>query len=73
MAVVATLSKGYDLDSIWTQVDRDPAKVPGQLLPSGQRERRGAARPLVGPGRKDPWLRLQAGGLSVNMIERQAA
>ena len=22
MAVVATLSKGYDLDSIWTQVDR---------------------------------------------------
>ena len=26
MAVVATLSKGYDLDYIWTQVDRGPAK-----------------------------------------------
>ena len=26
VAVVATLSKGYDLDYIWTQVDRGPAK-----------------------------------------------
>ena len=26
MAVVATLSKGYDLDYIWKQVDRGPAK-----------------------------------------------
>ena len=26
MAVVATLSKGYDLDYIWTHVDRGPAK-----------------------------------------------
>ena len=26
MAVVATLSKGYDLNYIWKQVDRDPAK-----------------------------------------------
>jgi len=26
VAVVATLSKGYDLDYIWRQVDRDPAK-----------------------------------------------
>lgn len=26
MAVVATLSKGYDLDYIWGQVDRGPAK-----------------------------------------------
>ena len=26
MAVVATLSKGYDLDYIWNQVDRAPAK-----------------------------------------------
>ena len=26
MAVVATLSKGYDLDYIWRQVDRGPAK-----------------------------------------------
>ena len=26
MAVVVNLSKGYDLDSFWTQMDRDPAK-----------------------------------------------
>ena len=26
MAIVATLSKGYDLDYIWKQVDRGPAK-----------------------------------------------
>ena len=26
MAVVATLSKGYDLDYIWKNVDRGPAK-----------------------------------------------
>ena len=26
MAIVATLSKGYDLDYIWRQVDRSPAK-----------------------------------------------
>src|SRR4051794_15403632 len=26
MAVVATLSKGYDLDYIWKQIDRDPVK-----------------------------------------------
>ena len=26
MAVVATLSKGYDLDCTWKQVDRGPAK-----------------------------------------------
>ena len=26
MAVVATLSKGYDLDYIWKQVDRSPVK-----------------------------------------------
>ena len=26
VAVVATLSKGYDLDYIWTKVDRGPAK-----------------------------------------------
>src|SRR6202051_4590128 len=26
LAVIATLSKGYDLDYIWKQVDRGPAK-----------------------------------------------
>ena len=26
MAVIATLSKGYDLDYIWKQVDEGPAK-----------------------------------------------
>ena len=28
MAVIATLSKGYDLDYIWKQVDRSPARRP---------------------------------------------
>jgi hypothetical protein len=28
LAVIATLSKGYDLDYIWRQVDRDLAKDP---------------------------------------------
>jgi hypothetical protein len=27
VAVVATLSKGYDLDYIWKQVDRGPTKL----------------------------------------------
>ena len=33
MAVVATLSKGYDLDYIWKQVDRGPLRVrrPGTI------------------------------------------
>jgi hypothetical protein len=26
VAVAATLSKGYDLDCVWRQVDRGPAK-----------------------------------------------
>jgi hypothetical protein len=51
VAVVATLSKGYDLEYLWKQVDRGPFKDAarsrtrpvqgrGQLLPPGQRERR---------------------------------
>ena len=35
MAVVATLSKGYDLEYIWQQVDRGPAKdAAGYTLPA---------------------------------------
>ena len=30
MAVVATLSKGYDLEYIWKQVDRGPAEGRGR-------------------------------------------
>ena len=32
MAVVATLSKGYDLDYIWKQVDRGPARDAASYL-----------------------------------------
>jgi hypothetical protein len=35
VAVVATLSKGYDLDYIWKQVDRGPAKDAVSLNRSG--------------------------------------
>ena len=40
MAVVATLSKGYDLDYIWTQVNRDPARFEqryGRAVPARAR------------------------------------
>ena len=36
MAVVATLSKGYDLDYIWTHVDRGPAKDPASYLQASE-------------------------------------
>jgi hypothetical protein len=46
VAVVATLSKGYDLDYIWKQVDRGPAKDAAGHLPG----RRGARGPVeTGP------------------------
>ena len=51
MAVVATLSKGYDLEYIWKQVDRGPAKDAASYYLQAERERGRAARPLVGPGR----------------------
>ena len=60
VAVVATLSKGYDLDYIWTHVDRGPAKdAVSYYLQASDR----AQRPLASA---------RAGGLSVNMTERQA-
>ena len=71
MAVVATLSYGYDLDSIWTQVDRDPAKVPGQLIPSGQRERRGS-RQAAGGARAQRPLASATGGRIERQHERKA-
>ena len=49
VAVVATLSKGYDLDYIWTQVDRSPAKDAAsyylQASESGGEPRRHPAEP----------------------------
>ena len=56
----------------WTQMDRGPAKDAASYYiqaseSGGKPPGRWRAR------RKDPWLRLKAGGLSVNMIERQAA
>ena len=63
MAVVATLSKGYDLEYIWKQVDRGPAKDAARYYlqasesggePPGRWWGPGAkgARPGAGPGRR---------------------
>ena len=52
VAVVATLSKGYDLDYIWRQVDQRPDEGRSRVLHSRQRERGRATRPVVGPGRQ---------------------
>lgn len=47
MAVVATLGKGYDLEYIWKQVDRGPAKdAAGYYLQASQSGR----EPPPGPG-----------------------
>ena len=46
MAVVATLSKGYDLDYIWKQVDRGPAKDAASYYIQAS-ERRGTTRSLA--------------------------
>jgi hypothetical protein len=54
VAVVATLSKGYDLDYIWKQVDRGPVKDAASYY--FQRERGRAARPLAGTRRPGPRL-----------------
>ena len=46
MAVAATLTKGYDLEYIWKQVDRGPAKgAAGYLQASEPAGNRPAARP----------------------------
>ncbi len=54
MAAVATLSKGYDLDYIWNQVDRGPAKDAASYYI--QASESGESRPVAGgaPARK-PW------------------
>ena len=62
MAVVATLSKGYDLEYIWKQVDRGPAKdAAGYYIQASESGGR-AARPLVGPGREGAGLGAGPGG-----------
>ena len=50
MAVVATLSKGYDLDDIWKQVDRGPAKDAASYYIQASETGGEPLRPLVGPG-----------------------
>ena len=50
MAVVATLSKGYDLDDIWKQVDRGPAKDAASYYLQASETGGEPPRPLVGPG-----------------------
>jgi TrwC relaxase len=52
VAVVATLSKGYDLEYIWKQVDRGPVKdAAGYYLQASQSGGEPAG-PLVGSGAK---------------------
>ena len=57
VAVVATLSKCYDLDYIWTQVDRSPAKDAAsyylQASEGGGEPRRHPAGPGRASGRED--------------------
>ena len=56
MAVVATLSKGYDLDYIWTQVDRGPAKDAASYYRQASESGREPPGRWRGPGAKDPRL-----------------
>ena len=62
MAVVATLSKGYDLEYIWKQVDRGPAKDAASYYIQASETGGGAAGPVVGPWREGPRLRARAAG-----------
>ena len=57
VAVVATLSKGYDLEYIWKQVDRGPAKdAAGYYIQASESGGR-TTGPVVGPGRESPRVR----------------
>ena len=64
MAVVATLSKGYDLDYIWRQVDRGPAKDAPAIT---SRPARAAASRQAGGGPRRQGARFEPG----QMVERQ--
>jgi hypothetical protein len=69
VAVVATLSKGYDLDYVWTHVNRGPVKDAASYYlrparPAGSRLAAGGARA------QRPPASAKGGGLSVNMIEK---
>ena len=48
MAVVATLSKGYDLDYIWKQVDRGPANDAASYYSQASESGGRTARQMVG-------------------------
>lgn len=54
MAVAATLSKGYDLEYIWKQVNHGPARDAAELLHPGQRKRRRTAWDARRPGHIPP-------------------
>ena len=62
MAVVATLSKGYDLDYIWKQVDRGPAKdAAGYYIQASESGGEPPGR-WWGPGAQGPRLRARPEG-----------
>ena len=68
MVVVATLSKGYDLEYIWKQVDRGPAKdAAGYYIQASESGGR-ATWPLVGPWRARRWAWNQARWSSANRM-----
>jgi hypothetical protein len=56
VAVVATLSKGHDLEYVWKQVDRGPARDAASYYIQASETGR-AARALVGPRHQSAWLR----------------
>ena len=74
MAVVAALSKGCDLDYIWTQVDRGPAKDAASYY--RQASESGGEPPgrWWGPGAKTLGLTIRPDSLAYDLVsgKRQA-
>ena len=62
VAVVATLSKGYDLDYIWKQVDRGPAKDAASYYIQASESGGEPPGPLVGPRRQSARVRARPAG-----------
>ena len=62
MAVVATLSKGYDLDYIWKQVDRGPAKDAASYYIQASESGGEPPGRWWGPGAQGPRLRARPDG-----------
>ena len=69
VAVVATLSKGYDLDYIWKQVDRGAAKdAAGYYIQASESGREPPGRWWARAQR--PSASAKVGGLSLNLARK---